>query len=181
MRLLGLAVCNLLFFCALGQSDEWYSGAVVTSDGSVLAGEIFYHPGHDLLIVKRKDNRQVLLANSVKSFRFYDPTDNINRKFLSIDNKLYEVVVAGEIPVLRKAKGILKDHPSDSDGYHYYFFYNSSVEKLSKFRAVLYPAIRFQLAEKEKEFNLDPNLPADAIRYIQLFNNTFKNRLIAGR
>jgi hypothetical protein len=112
---------------------------------------------------------KVILAAQLKSFRFYDPEANINRKFIVFDQKILEEVLPGSIPVVRKARPLAITN-SDRDGFDYYFIHDQQLVRLERFRTRLYPELSGMLTVEEKEQHLNPNNPSDAMRYIQLYN-----------
>ncbi len=182
MRKMFLVALNLLALHVAAQGDLWYSGAVVTKENQVLAGDILFHPRYDLLVVRQNDQTSVMIAGKLKSFQFYDESINVNRKFISfsnaaLENKIYEVVVSGEVMVLRREKNTTVEIPSDEAGFNYYFLQNGSVRDLRKFRASLYPQLRSLLEVERKHLHLNPNEPADVIQMIELYNHQFSNPL----
>ena len=168
--------CFLLFLVSVtsnGQSEIWHPGVVVTTDNLVLTGNILYQGNYELVVVRCTDDpvAHVLQAKQLKSFRYYDDKADINRKFISTGNKLYEEVVSGNIAVWRKSKSGLANG-DDRDDFIYFFSDNQVVYPLMKFRSILYPKISTTVALQEKTFHLNPNRPADVVRYIQLYNKS---------
>jgi hypothetical protein len=184
MRKLSFIVLFLLSLHVAAQNELWHGGAVVTIEDKVVTGEILFHPQFDLLVIRDNDITEVLPASRIKSFRFFDEAANINRKFASLagtdylfKNKIYEIVLLGEISVLRRAKSTFAVTASDADGYQYYFQHEGKISSLKKFRNILYPRMKELLVNEEKQLRLNPNQMADAIRFIELYNRKFSGFL----
>ena len=161
---------------ARAQQDTWYSGAVVTTDSEVLVGEILYQQDYGLVVIREKgaQTANVITAVRLKSFRYYDSAFDINRKFITFGKQIFEEVLPGTIQVVRAAKQLALT-TGDRDGFDYYFVRDNQLERLEKFRTKLYPDLAVMLIPEEKEFHLNPNRAADAIRYIQLYNRKFSH------
>ncbi len=159
------------------QNELWYPGAVVTVADEVIVGEILLHPQYDLLVIRQGDSRLVLTASKLKSIRYFDEGSNINRKFVVLsdnqnqrERKIYEVILFGAVPVLRRAKNTFTVTSSNADGYNYYFVRDEKIRSVRKFRSNLYPDIKKFLKNEERILHLNPNHTADAIRFIELYN-----------
>ncbi|HWA32758.1 MAG TPA: hypothetical protein VG737_01445, partial [Cyclobacteriaceae bacterium] len=148
---------------------------IVTTGNEVLAGKILYNPAYDLVVLRQGDSRVVINPQTMKSFRYYDEGANINRKFITAQGngfgEIYEVVVAGQIMVLRRGKAECGPSPSDADGYNYFFVRDGAIQALRKFRNRLYPEIKNALAGEMKKQHLNPNHDADVIRLIEIYNS----------
>jgi hypothetical protein len=179
MRPVVLAAFVLLSIECLSQEEIWFCGVVVTAGEEVLQGELLFHPKNDMLVIRQQDQVKVLTSDLVKSFRYFDESANINRKFVSLTAEgmdhpgIYELIIPGDISVLRKMKRSAGPSPSDQGGYRYFFYEHGKLQPIEKFTRRLYPSIRMWLIKEEKEFHLNRNRMADAIRYIQLYNQKF--------
>ncbi len=184
-----LTVFVLAFFGAFAQEDKWYPGAVVGADNEVIVGSLLFQHEHDLVVVRSLLGTDVLPSWQIISFRYYDSAANLNRRFISLRDKeiserarLYEVVVAGNVLVVRREKYHSGGEVPDRDGFCYYFVRGGRIVSLMRFRTELYPEIRSILARPEREMRLNPNRPDHAIRYIQLYNQLKSDmRLLAVR
>ncbi|CAN5383436.1 hypothetical protein BH09BAC3_BH09BAC3_14010 [soil metagenome] len=159
------------------QKDTWHRGVVVTSENAVITGELFFHAMEDVLVIRHDSVTRVLCAATIRSFNVYDQSANINRKFISLSDKnefgrkrIYEVVVNGAVPVIRRLKS--EAGYDNDDEYLYYFIQDGEIKSLRKFRSELYPDVHTKLAVEEKNFHLNPNRMADAIRFIMLYNRS---------
>lgn len=165
----------------------WSQGAVVLANQQVLTGEIVAEPAHDLMLFRNEKGLMVYPAHAVKSFLFHDQASNINRKYISQVSTdrglkvyhLYEIVLWGEIAILRKQKIQHTNTPAPSDAFDFDYFvsYKNEIIRLQQFRKKVYPQMlalhRSELnffMKKEKE-KLNPNLPADAIRIVEFYNS----------
>ncbi|CAN5440527.1 hypothetical protein BH10BAC4_BH10BAC4_27180 [soil metagenome] len=171
-----LIIAFSFFSIHIAAQEVWYGGVVVSSNGEVLTGELAFYPLIDVVVLKHGEVTKVMTADKVRSFRFYDSRYDINRKFASLADlgvfggrKIYEVVLNGAIPVLRRIKSI-SSRMDDDEQYFYYFDFNARILSLKKFRSVLYPEIHRKLSLKESSRRLNPNFSADAIRLIEQYN-----------
>lgn len=170
---------------------KWNKGVLVTASGEVLQGELAFQIS-DLVLFKTAGEVTVFPAHKVRSFRYYDLEENINRKFVSrassFDNHsvFYEVVVVGKAGVMRRLKSDMISHQkiSDKDGYEYFVFFENDLVRLNQFRNKIYPNLVTSSSQVEmliKEHHLNPNRKADAIQIIQLYNKaTSAETLLAG-
>jgi len=168
---------------------KWSQGVVVMANGEVRQGELDFQFS-EVVLFKAAGEVSVLNAIKLQSFRYYDQEKNINRKFISrVSGKqaiFYEVVVYGEVAVLRKPKFSLfhNRENSDRDGYDYFVSFQNNLSNLKQFRTKVYPTlveykgdIRLTISER----HLNPNHQSDAIQIIQIYNKeTSAETLVAG-
>ena len=123
-----------IFFCLLlvnslttkAQSLKWYDGSVVLATGDVIIGKMVVEPSLNALLVQQSSVRTVYPAHKIKSLYFYDDSSDINRRFISLRDKsmlynhcqLFEIVVLGEVSVLRKQETRSRK-PSDAPDFTY--------------------------------------------------------------
>lgn len=181
----------LIFAVALkanAQDITWYEGSVVLANANVVKGKISVHQGYDLISVRNGDALQVYPAHKVHAVYYYDRKANINRKFTCIQQpmgnlsgyQLYEIVLSGEIRVLRHVRTASSDVEQDASGYHYYYQVHDDVVSLHRFRNRTYPAmVRAceSLLPYVEQNHLDPTEPADIILIIDHYN---KSRSMTG-
>ena len=141
-----------------------------------MTGQILYNPSFDLVVFRDHSSRTVVTASNVRSLRYFDVSSNINRRFITVQGslaksaKIFEVVLSGEVIVLRHAKSGCGPSPSDRDGYNYFFARNNIVVPLKKFRSRFYEEVKGLLREEAMKLRLNPNDEADAIRLIEIYN-----------
>jgi hypothetical protein len=173
----------------IGQPVEWQEGVVVLHDGRVINGTIHYPKGFDLIFIRNNTERIVLTADKIQLFRYYDSAANINRKFVSLKGnrwglQFYEVVVNGEVSVLRQLRRFAyKAHPDEIDSYDYFTFVNYRLEPIMRFRNRVYPKL---LEERPIEIQtyvhkeqLDLNQMKSALLIIMEFNRIKQSDLQA--
>jgi hypothetical protein len=164
---------------------EWFEGVVVLRDQRVLTGEIFVNQQYDLVIFRNADSLCVFPAVKIQSFSFYNPQDNINHRFTSVQQNvnsftayhLYEIVLNGEIAVYRRLAGPFSDSEEHKTGYRYFIFLNDEYIALSKFRSKIFPhmlKVQDNLKEYVRTSHLDPNNKGHAILIIDHFNKSAK-------
>jgi hypothetical protein len=179
---------------ALGAPIEWHKGAVVLNNLEVYSGEISVQPIHDLILFRTGETITVYPAHRIKSFNFYDDEANINRKFISLKENhvarrayhLYEVVLRGELMILRKQKKERSTQQTNHDKFDFDYFINDheNLVSLMYFRSTLYPTIlkiyRQEILSFIHQNNLNPNQPGHAIQIIEFYNQQVKQNILAG-
>jgi len=180
LALLSFTICKLS-----AQENTWHHGSVVLSSQEVRVGEICHQGMHDAILFRSNKQVSVLAAHKIQSVQYYDSQANINRKFISIRetnvvwrvHKLYEVVLQGEVSVLRKPK-TRSTQLEDTEDHIYYVRYQGKVVDLKSFRSKVYPILTRNggpmLSVYKFDHHLNPNSPAEAIRIIQYYNTLMK-------
>ena len=188
-----------IFFCLLllnslntkAQSLKWYDGSVVLTSGDVIIGKMVVEPLLDVLLVQQNDIRTVYPAHKIKSLYYYDDSFDINRRFISLRDKstlyhhyqLFEIVVQGEVTVLRKQQTrSLK--PSDALDFTYYVTYRDNVMLLKKFGNRVYPQLKSSMDTLEdfvssnhlREYN-----SSNSIKIIEYYNRQMRAELITAK
>jgi len=181
---------KILFFCLLlfnfynaqSQSLKWHDGSVVLSSNHVVRGKISIEPFLDVILVEDNNTRTVYAAHKVSSLYFYDEAANINRRFISIQEQnshhtnyqFFEVVVYGEVSVLRRQK-VKALRPSDALDFVYYTRYNEDVVLLRKFGKKVFPRLQAASDSRLDDFIADNHLKAhtdpNSIRIVEYYNH----------
>lgn len=187
-------LCCLLLVNSLyaeAQSLKWYDGSVVLISGDVINGKMVVEPSLDVLLVQQNSVRTVYPAHKIKSFYYYDESSDINRRFISLRDKstlynhhqLFEIVVQGEVSVLRRQK-TRSLHPSDALDFTYYVTHNDDVMLLKKFGRKVYPQLK-ALMESLEDFVLSNHLRAydssNSITIIEYYNRQLRAELITAK
>lgn len=162
---------------------EWHEAVVVLNDSEVLVGEVVIEPSLDMVLFRSGEIRTFYPAAQIKFINIHDEGVKFPRKFISLPSeergrfasKLYEVVLQGELSVIRKPRGGSLPDMDDVLSYDYFVKQDDSITKLSDFRKKIYPVIQQYYAEKRLLFSLDdeqlnPNSSSDAIKLIQMYN-----------
>lgn len=176
--LVGLLFVN---FCAFARPDVvWYQGSVVMRNHAVITGSVAIDARHDLVLHKTGEQVNIYPAHKVMWLYFYDSAANINRRFMTwpvaaavrTPSQLYEVVLQGDVMVLRRPRD--EQTTAAIDGYHYYIKNNTGLLPLYNFKRKVYPQLLAEtngmLDAFRKERKLDPMQIADAIRLIEFYN-----------
>jgi hypothetical protein len=141
-------------------------------------------PSLDVVLVQHDATRTVYPSHKISSLYYYDASADINRRFVSLKEqstlynhyRLFEIVVQGEVSVLRKQK-TRSDHPSDELDYIYYVSYKDELVLLSKFGKKIYPELKSSMS-KLNEFVESNNLrdydDANSIRIIDYYNRQLR-------
>lgn len=170
------------------ETPEWFEGSVVLKSNVVLQGTLSVHPLYDMILFKSgNDPVAVYTADKIKSLYYYDKSTNINRKFVSIHervnsfvtNHLYEIVVFGEVKVLRRIASGFADPRDDKNGYQYYVTLGEDVIPFLKFRSEVYPQLISDsqaLSQYIHVQRLSPNHHADIIRIVDFYNKEVRSR-----
>ena len=188
-----------IFFCLLlvnsidvnGQSLKWYDGSVVLTSDHVILGKMVIDPFLDVVLFEENDKRAVYPAHKVRSLYYYDDACDINRRFISLrekilpynDHKLFEIVVHGEVNVLRKQKTRFSN-PSDALDFTYYVNYREEVVLLRKFGKKIYPQLRSSM-EKLDDFVSANHLreydSSNSITIIEFYNRQLRAEMITAK
>jgi len=171
-----------------GQPMEWQRGVVVLIDERVLTGSIYNPKGFDLIFLQTKEDRIALSAGKVRLFRYYDSIANINRKFVSVKGEkgnchFYEVIINGEVSVLREFKRFAnRSHPDEIDSYNYYTYVNQTLEPIINFKNKVLPKLledRGEIQEFIRRERLDHYGMKSALLIIAEFNRIKQSYLHA--
>jgi hypothetical protein len=174
------------------ESPVWYEGSLVLKSKEVIVGKLSVHPFHDIVLFKAGDELRVYTADKVQSFYFFDVQSNMNRKFISLQEKinaftthaLYEVVLSGEIKVLRKVIADYADPHNHRDSYHYSICMGEETIPIHKFRTKVYPGLissSNSLARRISETGWNPSIKADIILIIDYYNKEARSKSILAR
>lgn len=176
---------------------QWYEAVIVLNDHEVLVGEVVIQPSFDIVLFKSGSERTYYPVSKINYINIHEEGVNVPRKFIThVDHReqgrsfvhLYEVVLQGELTVLRKPNG--KSLPEFDDVYAYDYFIkeDASVIKLADFKRKIYPRIERYYSSKQlihylRKEKLDPGSPADAIKIIDMYNDRLPidNSLITAR
>jgi len=177
--LIGLLFVN---FCATASHNvTWYEGSVVLRSHEVLTGTVAIDAMHDLVLHKVDTHVNVYPAHKVMWLYFYDSAANINRRYMSwpvaasgarLHSQLYEVVLQGDIMVLRRPRDM--QTTAAIDGYHYFLKREDGVMPLYAFKKKVYPLLLQEtdglLDAFRREYKLNPMEIADAVKLIEYYN-----------
>jgi hypothetical protein len=164
------------------ESLSWYEGSLVLATSEVKQGKISIQPAYDLILFKSDDEFMVYPAHRVSSIFYYDQKANINRKFISLEQhhafasksyRLFEIVLMGDVRVLRRIVSAMADFKDDARAYQYYLQHEEILLELHKFRSKLYPKLvsKSSILSNFIETNrLNPSDAADIIRIVEFYN-----------
>lgn len=188
-----------LFFCLLfvnsfdanSQSLTWYEGSIVLTSEEVIVGMMVVDPSLDLVLVQENEKRTVYPAHKIKTLYYYDPSADINRRYVSLREKntfhtyhqLFEVVVHGEVCVLRKQKTKFPN-PSDGLDYTYYVNYQDELLLLRKFGKKIYPRMKSSLMQLEgyvSSNRLREYDAANSITIIEFYNRQLRGEMMTAK
>lgn len=178
--LIGFTICKPAFSAP---DIHWFQGSIVTSSTRVvLTGEIALEENFDLILFKQQGQVQVLNAHRLESVFFYDSLLQMNRKFISVRDEsllgsnfgLYEVVVTGEIKLIRHLKDYAAPSSSLVDDYVYYIHNLEQLVLLQFFSERVYADLVVRGGEHLKQYEkinrLNPHHADDAVKLIIQFN-----------
>lgn len=169
----------------------WNKGVIVLNDRKVITGEVCYQYEFGRVFVKEGTKIISFPTKTVSSVRFYDQTINVNRCFIQLEhvnyssepevtNALFEVVVNGDLQVLRTPKkymGVpngMEDVVQSQKNYDYYLNAFGELIKLSEFKAILLPKLYERIGHSVRQMiaenKLNLNNKGDCIRLIVLCN-----------
>ena len=186
----------LLLFPSLEREKEIaYEGSIVLESKEVLTGTFYFEEKEGLLYRRKKEGLEIFPVYAVKALYFYDARENINRQYIKLVSdgsrypyQLYEVVLSGEVKVLRKRKS--HDYPLKNDApelvkagehaynYHYFVLFDDELVGLSDFSREVFPHM-FNQHPQELNYlveGLDWNVKeaSGAIQLIKKYNQLSK-------
>jgi hypothetical protein len=161
-------------------SPEWYRGSIVLSNEEVITGEVAIHAKQDVVLFRNEGMLTVYPAHKIQKVFFYDQRADINRKFVSLVSdgygyhqfKIYEIVLYGEVTVLRKEKKFSDwDSPKD---FNYFILQNQKIVPIKYFKRKIFPSLiakdQFAVVSFVNDEKLNPNSLADIIQIIAYYN-----------
>ena len=183
-----------IFFCLLllnfqnlnAQTLEWFEGSLVLSNGDVLTGKTSIAPEHDLILFQQGESRMVYPAHRIQSLYFYDKASNINRRYISLTKfhsgrpsyQLYEVIIKGEVSVVRRKKENTFSVHADALDFNYFILYNNALTPLRKFKKKIFPQLLTSSGNRLEEFisinRLIANHAANTLTIIEFYNGLIK-------
>jgi hypothetical protein len=187
MKKIFLCLLLLNFQLLLAQKLEWFEGSVVLPNNEVRVGVICLEAAHDLILFQQGESRTVYPAHELKSLYFYDKPADINRRYMSlrtedgalVRHQLYEIVVSGDVSVLRRKKFDAFTTDTGADDYAYFALYDYELTPLNKFNRKIFPRLRSRSNEQLEKFistnRLTTNQLANSIRIIEYYNSIVKN------
>jgi hypothetical protein len=164
-----------------GETILWHEGSIVLKSKQVLQGKLFVEQAYDVVLFKGDSQIMVYPSHKISALFYHDATNNINRKFICIQQKngivmgdhLFEIVLPGEIGVIRRIKSTLVDQRDDANAFNYFLKFGEELTEMHKFRNKIYPTIT-RITPTLPEFilqnKLNPNIPADIIQIIRYYN-----------
>jgi hypothetical protein len=149
-----------------------------------MTGSVFYPGNLGVVFFKNNNERIALNAAKVQSFLYYDSIFNVIHKFVSLKSEkgfqFYEVVIRGQLYILRKCRGRMKQCGQDKiNSYLYFILFNGNLMPAKNFRKRVLPELLEEQAgaiqtyiDKEK---LDPSELTSIILIAKEYN-----RMMAG-
>lgn len=193
MRSILILVLFPICSVSLAEDPAFYEGIVVLENGDVLSGKLLM-PTFELVLVVSEEGRLAVPVHKIDQVRFYDHVANLNRRFGAFSDGtswgnqkvLFEIVLFGEIKVLRKPKSFFQDisKMKHSDYQYYYVIENECIMKLDGSNRDLFVKMKSELGSNfavfVRERGLYHNYTADAIQMIKFFNESRKVIHLAG-
>lgn len=146
-RIVLLFIMTTLSFSSFG--EEWFQGSVVLKSKSVLRGEISVKHGYDVVFFRVSDQVSVIPAFKIAYLNLYDEEMEAHRRFVSLNigvgagksYQFFELLVDGEVSILRKQLTLWYSLHLDMTEYEYYVLYDQEINGLHKFRKKVYPTL----------------------------------------
>jgi hypothetical protein len=162
------------------ENIEWFDGSLILKEGKeVITGKVAVQPAFDLVLMDFKDSIKIYPAHKVLSLRYFDPFTKINKKFTVIQlvvgnfkaSRLFEIVVSGEIPVLRRIHSTLSDTEDHATSYDYYLYFKGEVIDLTDFKQRVFSTIHSEpLKNHVAKEKLSLFVKQDIILIVQYYN-----------
>lgn len=192
MKVLFVCVLVVSFHTLHSQSLMWHEGVLVLSNNEILRGKFAIEQLHDIVLYRNDIVSEVFPAHKVRSLFFYDEKENINRRFVSVKQndmsrpwyQIYEVVVAGEVAVMRRKKASEK-HLSNTSSFTYYIQYQDSLIPFGKFTKQIYPILSTNMGSCLDEYIRKNRLRtyhmASSIQIIEFYNQSSRSTEVQAR
>jgi hypothetical protein len=179
-----IAFCLLLleFQLLAAQSPEWSDGSLVLANNEVVVGRIVLHEKHDLLLFERNGSKTVYNSHQIKSAYYYDKAADINRRYIAMKTEdgersryqLYEIVVSGDVHVLRRKKASALSTHTNAVDYNYFTLHNGVLSPLIKFPKTMLSELNARSEGSLERFisanRLRVNQAPNSIRIIKYYN-----------
>jgi hypothetical protein len=196
----------LLLFPSFSQAVpplNWFEGTIVFDDLQVLEGLVSYDEQREVICFKKHEQVQAFSAAQVRNFRFFDTEMRILRRFETkkiyqeqdnyISKAFFEIVLDGEIEVVRRAKKTrhsvdnnsrIKTHIEIAQdqirGYDYYIYFEGVVLELRNFKREILPLLmsthRDEIAGYIKQHHINDGLLSHNIMLINYYNTIITAR-----
>lgn len=192
MKALYICVLVVSFHYLKSQPLTWYEGVLVLSNNEILRGKFAIEQLHDIVLYQEDVGRAVFPAHKVRSLHFYDAKEDINRRFVSVRQNdvlnpwyhIYEVVVAGEVTVIRRKK-LNEKHATSAASFTYHIQYQDSVVPLEKFNKRIYPVLATSMGSCLEEYIRKNKLKtyrlANSIQIIEFYNRSSRSTEVQAR
>lgn len=189
MRLITtLLTINLTLAFAIVNAEEWQQGALVLKSQKTLRGEIAIRYDYEVVLYRVADEVMVYPAHKIQSIYIYDEEAGNNRQFISLElslgaatfHQFYEVVLNGDVSVLRRQRIVWYSLHLDTIDYDYYVKSKDEITSLHLFkRKVLPDLLRSSdgtLSSYIRDNRLSKHSLNDMIQIIDHFNQLQTNK-----
>lgn len=164
------------------EKDTWYPGTLTLKSQTVLKGEISVRIDYNVVVLRKGQDLMVYPAHKVQSAVVYDKEEGKNRNFTSLQfavgaataNNLYEIVVDGEISVLRKQRVLWYSVHLDKPEEDYFVWKENQLVSLYYFTRKEFPklvkASNGEMKSYIKSHKLKPNRQHDMMEILSYYN-----------
>jgi hypothetical protein len=175
------SVFIVLFFNINAVAQDWYQGTIILKNEKTLHGEISLQSDHDAVFLKNGDAVMVYPAHKIQSFHFLDKESRATRKFITLEmlfgvgsmHLIYELVLEGEVNVIRKERAVWYSVYYESMDYDYYILQEDQFIPINKFRKKIYPLLLEndpELKAYARENALGAGRLTDVLKIIEHYN-----------
>jgi hypothetical protein len=178
----GLAVLMVFnIFCATAKDIVWCDGTIILRSQKVLTGEISIELKHDLVLHRMGGKVNVYPAHKIDVTYMYDKDASLFRRYMSVNEpanprifQLYEILLTGDVSILRKHKNVALKNPLDPNGFYYFIMHKGKVLPFHKFKRNVFPHMMesagMALTEYMKKKDLHITCDANVIKIIKFYN-----------
>ncbi|HEX5171806.1 MAG TPA: hypothetical protein VFW11_21655 [Cyclobacteriaceae bacterium] len=182
-----LILALLLFFAGsslYSKTLRWCEGVIVLNNSEVLAGDVVIEPSLDLVLFRSGEVRTFYPVSKINFVSLREEGVKYPRKFISLQCeehgktafRLYEVILDGDLSVIRRPNGGSLPGTDEVYGYDYFIMDKATIISLSEFRKKIYPVIENYYSEKKltrflSKEQLNPWSLSDAIKIINIYND----------
>jgi hypothetical protein len=164
------------------RDEQWFTGYVILKSQAKLHGKLLVRVDYNVVMFRQGDELVVYPAHKVESVTVYDQSLKHDRNFISIEeevcvatlHQLYEVVLKGEVTVLRKERVLWYTVHLDIPEEDYFVWNSHEMISLYRFKRKVFPGIvkasHGSMKSYMRRHKLNPNRVDDMIEILAHYN-----------
>jgi hypothetical protein len=175
------------------EEKEWFHGTLVLKSQTKIQGEISVRVDYDVVLLRLEGELMIYPAHKVQSVNVYDEELESNRNFISLQmevgpatvHRLYEVVLDGQISILRKERILWYSVHLEIPEQDYFVWNENQMTSLYYFKKKNFPKLvkssNGDLKSYMRSKRLNPNRLNDMVEILDYYNKQKLNEGLAKR